>query len=147
MCYTHRWTSRGSYRLISDRTCGKIAPVLELVYRVVLETIYWGFESLLEYKITHRKANKQGMLITNCWHHKKCYVCWVKQGVMTYIGMATLNSKSSYLEGCVKIYIIITRCDTPPTTSLNNVGTVVLPMWPKWWCFKKQRKIWTAKAG
>ena len=23
MCYTHRWTSRGSYQLISDRTCGK----------------------------------------------------------------------------------------------------------------------------
>ena len=23
MCYTHRWISRGSYRLISDRTCGK----------------------------------------------------------------------------------------------------------------------------
>lgn len=41
------------------------------------------------------------------------------------------------LEGCVKIYIIITRCDTPPTTSLNNVGTAVLPMWPKWWCKKK----------
>lgn len=38
MCYTHRWISRGSYRLISDRTCGKIAPVGKLVKPSDLES-------------------------------------------------------------------------------------------------------------
>ena len=66
---------------------------------------------------------------------------------MTYIGMATLNSKSSYLEGCVKIYIIITRCDTPPNYLLKQRGNCGSPNVAEVIMLKKQRKIWTAKAG
>lgn len=37
--YTNQWISRGSYRLISDRTCGKIARVAELVDAAALEAV------------------------------------------------------------------------------------------------------------
>jgi hypothetical protein len=44
MYYTYRWTSRGSYRLISDRTCGKMTKWTNGMLQTFEETAMSGRE-------------------------------------------------------------------------------------------------------